>query len=705
MPPISAQLLINAAGLTQPDDTSRAELEQYSEGNEDVIESINAQRTKHVLGIVMALSREDQETVYCELAARHLPKLIKAFRESDVPNSAAMSLINMVTTTPYFVRFVRTSAAEGLHILQARRMAHKTLIDSDDDMQNAYAEISIRGVARRLFYGYEHGARSSGVDGGQMMLLLPMMKMQLEKGVEECMSSDYSEEALTDENLERAFREIEEASEQRALEEEGNSHPGPLHPLVSSLSNSLTNIITDKKRRRGSISISRVGNYPDMVSAVQAELQSTPNGAASPMYTVQTHTISTSSLTSTSSISSAPARHDAEENLTTQKETIVARRNTLTKAVSSAFAKTLTRMRSRGALDELAARDEALIIGIAVHEATTEIQLNSSGKEGTVNADADEVRPPKSTENVVIDANASISAEVKAVAASSTHKVETAPRSRSGSIIRLRSMRTPKVGLRSDKSIERTNSSLNSSSKQSEDSNVHMNSSSTSSGDVIPDGAKSPTTKPHRFAHFARTIVQRLRRRPSGGPPSVPSETQKDIGGRRAPPPPAISVVSSAPSIRLESQDVKSPATLAAGVPLPPSPYAADAKFPVVAVIPTSIPLPPSPATPTMSLAELEGDAGEKEERNGERMSILSRRSTVPPSPSLSPEASLVPEEPESSPLVLPEFGGGASTEEYISCTPAAEQEPDQIWQVDVEPAPKEVPHQILPLDLSCQLL
>ncbi|KAL5521334.1 hypothetical protein ACEPAG_9258 [Sanghuangporus baumii] len=186
-----------------------------------------------------------------------------------------------------------------------------------------------------------------------------------------------AEGVLTDEKLERVFREIEEASERRALEEEeAASHPGPLDPFVSALTNAEL-MLAARKRRRQSISISRVGSYSD----VPAELHRTGSGPGSPvpwaspppLCRANTRTSTISSLsTATSSFTSNHARHHEEENHTTQKETIIGRRNTLTKAMSSALSRTLTRMRSRGAINEIVPDDEALVIGVAVHEATTE---------------------------------------------------------------------------------------------------------------------------------------------------------------------------------------------------------------------------------------------------------------------------------------------------------------------------------------------
>ena len=66
---------------------------------------------------------------------------------------------------------------------------------------------------------------------------------------------------LLDSMFYQAFREIEEASARRALEEEEEeaSHPGPLDPLVSALANN-AELALAKKRRRQSISVSRVGS-------------------------------------------------------------------------------------------------------------------------------------------------------------------------------------------------------------------------------------------------------------------------------------------------------------------------------------------------------------------------------------------------------------------------------------------------------------
>ncbi|KAI5122324.1 hypothetical protein M0805_002491 [Coniferiporia weirii] len=531
-------------------------------------------------------------------------------------------------------------------------------------------------------------------------------------------------EALTDEKLERVFREIEEASERRALEEEAGSHPSPLHPLVSSLSNSLTNVAAEKKRRRGSISISRVGNYSDMAAAVQTDLQSTQSGATSPvpwstgpMYSVQTHTISTASLTSTSSFSSAAARHHEEENLTTQKETIVARRNTLTKAVSSAFAKTLTRMRSRGALDELCARDEALVIGVAVHEAMTEVDERQVDEElGGAPSSS------KGVEGVGAGANTSIS-----IASASTSKAE-ASRSRSGSINRLRNIRAPKSGLRRGRSAgaepprdtPEANPGLTpvpipipisypvsrASSKQPEDADVAPVMLSVS-GDVTPDGAKSPRSR--RFTQFARALAQRLRRRLSSGPASDLTEEPRAGGttGTRRGPPPAMSFV---PSHRTQvaPQSVTSPATRAAGVPLPPSPRAIDvglfAPPPTLVPLPPSprakdeglpsltpalVPLPQSPTVPATPLAEavLEGDRhGDGAREEEDRMSTLSGRTTAPPSLQLSSEMSQDQAPPlESESALLPEFPGDGVSLETGSLDKVVQL---QVAELDSEPYP-----------------
>ncbi|KLO15097.1 hypothetical protein SCHPADRAFT_280089 [Schizopora paradoxa] len=199
------------------------------------------------------------------------------------------------------------------------------------------------------------------------------------------------DERLSDEKLEQAFRDAEEASERRLEEEddeeEEEEESAPPAPL-SAIAGNLSALGAAKKRRRGSISISRVGTHPEL-AALQADVP-TPTlvgGNASPVpwapstpYHIRSG--SASSLTSDDDDEEGEVDHAAEENHVTQKQTIIGRRNTISKAVGSVFARTLPRMRSLHGLADIA-QDE-LVIGVKVQESTTE----EKKVEGEIAADA-----------------------------------------------------------------------------------------------------------------------------------------------------------------------------------------------------------------------------------------------------------------------------------------------------------------------------
>ncbi|KAI5122323.1 hypothetical protein M0805_002490 [Coniferiporia weirii] len=215
---ITAQDLIEAAGLAGDEATlqSEATLEMPER---DELELMKARG----LGMAMTRPQEEQEILYCELAAKHLPRLTAAFRRDTAPNSAAMTLINMVTATPYFMHFIRTPAGEGLHVLQAQRMINGTLIRSDT-MQDVVAEACqflstllvlcgrdvVSGADRttllsrlRAWYAQYRGQFAEqtsgrcidildpqGAAGAEMMMMVSMMKMKLMKGVDVCMAEN-----------------------------------------------------------------------------------------------------------------------------------------------------------------------------------------------------------------------------------------------------------------------------------------------------------------------------------------------------------------------------------------------------------------------------------------------------------------------------------------------------------------------------------
>ncbi|KAJ7075911.1 hypothetical protein C8R43DRAFT_910692, partial [Mycena crocata] len=62
-----------------------------------------------------------------EVGAKYLPALVHLFRSRQELLGSAATLMNMISTTPYFIRFLRTSAGQGLAALQAKRIARAAL--------------------------------------------------------------------------------------------------------------------------------------------------------------------------------------------------------------------------------------------------------------------------------------------------------------------------------------------------------------------------------------------------------------------------------------------------------------------------------------------------------------------------------------------------------------------------------------------------
>jgi len=76
-----------------------------------------------------------QQKMHSAFAAFELPSVISGFRENPGPNNAWMTMLNVISYTPYFVRFQRTPAGSGLAALQANRVATipaSTDLDIDD---------------------------------------------------------------------------------------------------------------------------------------------------------------------------------------------------------------------------------------------------------------------------------------------------------------------------------------------------------------------------------------------------------------------------------------------------------------------------------------------------------------------------------------------------------------------------------------------
>ncbi|TDL18030.1 hypothetical protein BD410DRAFT_831144 [Rickenella mellea] len=173
--------------------------------------------------------------------------------------------------------------------------------------------------------------------------------------------------------LEKVFREIEEESERRARAEEeehaplaaskfqSSSSAPALAPIPScstststpessvrraSVSVSTHDHQTQNKRRRASITISRISS--DIKAMQRTSVDGFPKPPTEwgkpitrPMYSLKTNG-STSSLTSEESEGVSAA----EVNHTTQKETIIGRRNTITKTVGGMLSRTFSQVKS-----------------------------------------------------------------------------------------------------------------------------------------------------------------------------------------------------------------------------------------------------------------------------------------------------------------------------------------------------------------------
>ncbi|KAF8891872.1 hypothetical protein BD779DRAFT_153864 [Infundibulicybe gibba] len=102
------------------------------DGQGDKPEEARSRMLKMQLGILQRKPRYLQEPIHCELAATYLPDLVQKYRATDGVIHSAMTLLNVLTYTPYFVRFARTPAGQGLAALQTKRTA--AAVDEIDQM-------------------------------------------------------------------------------------------------------------------------------------------------------------------------------------------------------------------------------------------------------------------------------------------------------------------------------------------------------------------------------------------------------------------------------------------------------------------------------------------------------------------------------------------------------------------------------------------
>ncbi|KAF7373497.1 hypothetical protein MSAN_00559600 [Mycena sanguinolenta] len=92
------------------------------DGSRDSPEARSAS-LKAQLGILQSKPMAFQMKIYSEVAAKYLPSLVDLFRQRPEALGSVTTLMNVLTTTPYFIRFLRSPAGAGLAALQAKRVA------------------------------------------------------------------------------------------------------------------------------------------------------------------------------------------------------------------------------------------------------------------------------------------------------------------------------------------------------------------------------------------------------------------------------------------------------------------------------------------------------------------------------------------------------------------------------------------------------
>jgi len=363
------------------------------------------------------------------------------------------------------------------------------------------------------------------------------------------------DERLSDEKLEQAFREAEEASERR-LEEEEEEEESPPAPL-GSIAGNLNALGVAKKRRRGSISISRVGTHPEL-AALQSEVPTPGNASPVPWAPSTPYHIRSGSASSLTSEEESEVDHAAEENHVTQKQTIVGRRNTISKAVGSVFSRTLPRMRSLHALSDIAQNE--VVIGIKVQESTTEEEKKS------------EDAPVPASDS---EANAISTSTSQAIAPSRNSFVITADATASSSSRSKRN--SAKVPLRTQTSSRSLPESTADSKK-----------------------LRDEKERSRSLMYYARMLAQKFRRKSisskrAGAAKAPSSDNLKKVQATQMATLPEERVKSDEGSGSLLSPSAVQPKTPTSATPVSKSPPTAASKRSSDASSPTSVPLPPSP--------------------------------------------------------------------------------------------------------------
>lgn len=111
------------------------------DGRGEVPDSTRSKLLKMQLGILQRQPRTQQTPIHHEFAAKYLPDLVQLFRSNSGVLSAPTTLLNVISYTPYFVRFLRSPAGQGIAVLQTKRTA-ESAAEIDNMNADDVAEIT-----------------------------------------------------------------------------------------------------------------------------------------------------------------------------------------------------------------------------------------------------------------------------------------------------------------------------------------------------------------------------------------------------------------------------------------------------------------------------------------------------------------------------------------------------------------------------------
>ncbi|KAG6837822.1 hypothetical protein H0H93_016190 [Arthromyces matolae] len=287
---------------------------------------------KAQLGIVQHSTHAKESPIHYEVAAKYLPALINKFRANEEVLTPTVTLLNVISHTPYFVRFLQTPAGQGIAVLQAERMA------------NAIAPIDSMPVDK------------IGEIGQFLSTLLVLEVMDAVESLEE---------KVGEENDRRSWEPTDHASEHTEVAE--------LKPLGTSSQT--------KNRRRGSISITRFGQtgvqptvpYGPYITSSSPPATPPLSAIASKSSFYRLHSdlsLKNSSTKSFASGASALSGEDAyrEDNDHATQMLHISGRQSISKTVGNFIPRRLSRSRSANVL----VADANVVIGVSVEEATVE---------------------------------------------------------------------------------------------------------------------------------------------------------------------------------------------------------------------------------------------------------------------------------------------------------------------------------------------